>query len=102
MSRLKGGVFLPIIETMTPGSSTVACIRLRGNTFTQLFHSNGCTCNISYFDNSSIVACGHYLATALSLPPQFLLCENTPHYTKNNTNIMVMRTSEMAVRLNII
>jgi hypothetical protein len=52
-------------------SSIVACIRFSGNVFTQLFHSNDCKRHISYRDNSSIVLCGHYLATAVS--PQFLL-----------------------------
>jgi hypothetical protein len=35
---------------------------------------------VKYHDTSSIVACGHYLATAGSLPPQFLLWANTPPY----------------------
>jgi hypothetical protein len=58
----------------------VACIRFRGNVFTQLFHSNGCTRHISYRDNSSIVSCGHYLAAAVSLAPQFLLWANTSKF----------------------
>jgi hypothetical protein len=61
-------------------SSIVAWIRLCGNMFAQLFHRNGYTRHISYRDNSSVVACELYLATALSLAPQFLLWENTPHY----------------------
>jgi hypothetical protein len=39
---------------------------------TQSLHSNGCTRHITYRDNSSIVACEHYLATAVSLATQFL------------------------------
>jgi uncharacterized membrane protein len=61
-------------------SSIVACIRLRGNAFTYLFHINGCTRHISYRNNSTIVPGGHYLATAVSLPPQFLLCATTSQY----------------------
>jgi hypothetical protein len=53
--------------------SFVACIRLRGNAFTQLFRRNSCARHISYRDTSSIVACEHYLATAVSLAPQLLL-----------------------------
>jgi hypothetical protein len=60
--------------------STVACIRLRGNALIQLFHINGCTRRTSYRDSSSIVACGHYLTTAVSLPPQFVLWTNTPQF----------------------
>jgi hypothetical protein len=60
-------------------SSLVACIRLRGNAFTKLFHSNGCTRHISYHD-TSIGARGYYLATAVSVPPQFSLWANTLHY----------------------
>jgi hypothetical protein len=59
--------------------SIVAWISLRGNVFAQLFHSNGCTRHISYRDNSSIIACGHYLATAVFLV-HFLLWANTPQY----------------------
>jgi hypothetical protein len=45
-------------------SFTVWCIPSRGNVFTQMFHSNGCKRHNSYRDNSSTVACWHYLATA--------------------------------------
>jgi hypothetical protein len=58
-------------------SSIVAHTCLRGNTPTQLFHSNGHTHYISYHGNYLIVVCGHYLATAISLAPQFLLWANT-------------------------
>jgi hypothetical protein len=34
----------------------------------------------SFCDNSALVACGHYLATAVSLAPQSLLLANTPQY----------------------
>jgi hypothetical protein len=61
-------------------SSIVAWIRFRGNVFIQLFHSNGCSLQIPFRYSSSIVACWHYLATAVSLAPQFLLWTNTPHY----------------------
>jgi hypothetical protein len=33
-------------------------------------------------DTYSTVACGHYLATAVSLTPQFLLSVNTPQYSR--------------------
>jgi hypothetical protein len=61
-------------------SYIVAWIRLRGNVLTPSLHSNGCTRHISYCDNSAIVACGNYLATAVFLAPQFLLWANTPQY----------------------
>jgi hypothetical protein len=57
-------------------SSIVACIPFRGNEFAQLLLSNGYTRHISYRD-TSIVAWGHYLATAISLAPRFLLWVNT-------------------------
>jgi hypothetical protein len=44
---------------------------------TQSLHSNDCT----YRDTFSIVACGHYLATAVSPAPHFLLWTNS-----NNIN----------------
>jgi hypothetical protein len=58
--------------------STLACIRLHRNIFTQLFHSNGCTHNIQYRVNLSVVACGRYLAAVVSLSPQFVLWASTP------------------------
>jgi hypothetical protein len=61
-------------------SSVVAWIRFRGNLLTKLFHRNGCTRHISYRDNSHIVACGHYLVTAVSLAPQFFLWTNAPQH----------------------
>jgi hypothetical protein len=61
-------------------SSIVAWIRLCGNMFRQLLHSNSCTRDILYHDNSSTVACELYLATAVSLVPQFLL-EQIRHIT---------------------
>jgi hypothetical protein len=71
----------PALSFLTPrqgphrkhSTSIVACIRLRWNAFTQLFHSKGCTHHISYRDTWSTVAYGHCLATAVSLPPQFSL-----------------------------
>jgi DNA-directed RNA polymerase subunit RPC12/RpoP len=51
-----------------------------GNMFTQSLHSNGYTRHISCRDNCSFVACGHYLTTAVSLAPQFLLWAYTPRY----------------------
>jgi hypothetical protein len=65
-------------RTSLKTSSSIVIWILRGKVFTQLFHSNGCTRHISYRDNSCIVACDHYLATAVSLAPQFLLWANTP------------------------
>jgi hypothetical protein len=47
----------------------------------QSLNSNGCTHLISYRDNSCIVACGHYLAAAVSLAPEFFLWPNTSQYT---------------------
>jgi hypothetical protein len=85
-TQLTQTIFLVLFITTWHGShrkhssSIVTCTRLRGNTFAQLFHTNGCRRHISYRDTSSIVACGHYLATAVSLPPQFLLWANTPQY----------------------
>jgi hypothetical protein len=38
--------------------------------------------HVTYRDTTSIVACGHYLATAVSLAPQFLLRANTPEYVE--------------------
>jgi hypothetical protein len=35
---------------------------------------------VTYRDNFSIVVCRHYLATAVSLAPQFLFWANTSHY----------------------
>jgi hypothetical protein len=35
---------------------------------------------VTYHSTSSIVAVGHYLPTAVSLPPQFLPWANTPQY----------------------
>jgi hypothetical protein len=46
--------------------------------------------HISYRESSSIVACGHYLATAVSLPPQFLLWANMPQYLVRYANIIFM------------
>jgi hypothetical protein len=55
-------------------SSFIAkCIHFRGNMFTQLFRSNDCTRDISLRDISFVFACGHYLATAVSVAPHFLL-----------------------------
>jgi hypothetical protein len=56
----------------------ITALLFRGNVFTQLFHSDGCTRHISHRDYFSVVACEHYLATAVSLAPQFLLWANTP------------------------
>jgi hypothetical protein len=51
---------------------TDAWIRLCGNVFTQLFHNNGFMRHTSYRDTSSIVACGHYLATAVLALSKYL------------------------------
>jgi hypothetical protein len=64
-------------------SSILARVHFRCNAFTQLFHGNGCRRHISYRDISCIVSCGHYLATAVSLAPQFLLWANTPQYVNS-------------------
>jgi hypothetical protein len=45
-----------------------------------LLHINSSMRHISYHDTSSIVVHGHYLATVVSLPPQFLLSADTPQY----------------------
>jgi hypothetical protein len=44
---------------------------------TRSLHSNGCVRHISCCDNPSIVACGHYLATTVSLALQFFPWANT-------------------------
>jgi hypothetical protein len=80
-------------EHIENSCSIVAWIRLRGNVFTQLFHSTGCTRHISYRNNSSIVACWHYQATALSLALQFLLWANTPKKfgrTRKNCSFLIL------------
>jgi hypothetical protein len=68
------------------GSSIVACIPLNGNAYTrtQFFHSNDSTRHNLYCDTTFICACGYYLATAVSMAPQFLLWANTPQYIKRN------------------
>jgi hypothetical protein len=65
-------------------SCIFACIRFCGNVFTQLFHTNGCTRRVSFRDYSSIVACGHYLATAVSLAIRFLLWVNMPQHRQRS------------------
>jgi hypothetical protein len=80
-------------------SPIVAWIRLLGNVFVELFHSNGCTHDISYRDNSSIVACEHYLSTAVFLAPQFFLSANTPQYVQNT---LVSETSERNISIRLI
>jgi hypothetical protein len=84
-------------------SSIVARIHLCGNALIQLFHDNGCTRHISYRDTSCVVACEHYLATAISLSPQFLLSANTPQYvTTNNydtlTNLDTLQTTAAHIK----
>jgi hypothetical protein len=59
--------------------------------FTQ-FHSKDCTRDISYRE---VVACGHYLATAVSLPPRFFLWANTPQY---ETRLYVFRVLTFTMR----
>jgi hypothetical protein len=44
---------------------------------------------------------GHYLATAVSLPPQFLLWANTPQYIKK-TEIWIWRTELYKISLEIL
>jgi hypothetical protein len=61
-------------------SSIVTHIRCRGNAFTQLFHSEGSTRDISFRDSFSIVACGHHLAMAVFLVPGLLLSANMAEY----------------------
>jgi hypothetical protein len=75
-------------------SSIVACIRSSRNLFPQLVYSNGCTRHISFHDNSSTVACGHYLAIAVSLAPQFLLWANTTYYYINRLAIRIISISK--------
>jgi hypothetical protein len=58
-------------------SSIVACVSSRGKTFTHLCLTNGCTCQITYRDTCSIIACGYYLATAVSLPTVLALRKYT-------------------------
>jgi hypothetical protein len=44
-----------------------------------LNRSTATAVRVTYRDNSSTVLCRHYLATAISLPPQFLHWANTPY-----------------------
>jgi hypothetical protein len=62
--------------------------------FTQSIYSNGCTRHISYRDNTSIVACGHYLATAVSLAPQFLLSATTSQYLTRHIVALLATTAK--------
>jgi hypothetical protein len=59
-----------------------ASTRCRGNVFTHSFHSNGCACYIPFPTIPLLLhaCCEHYLATAVSLAPQFLLWANMPQY----------------------
>jgi hypothetical protein len=69
-------------------SSIVARILFRGNLFIQLFHSNGCKRHNSYRDNTSTsIVWEHYLATAVSLAPHFLLWANAPQRHETNRRI---------------
>jgi hypothetical protein len=61
--------------------------------FTQLFHRNCCTRHISFRHNSSIVACGHCLPTAVFLAPQFLLWANTPQYFLSQVVVIGLKTT---------
>jgi hypothetical protein len=56
----------------------------------QSLHNNGCRRRISYRHKSSVVACRHYLATAVSLASRFLLWANTPQYISNFWILLVV------------
>jgi hypothetical protein len=73
-------------------SSIVARISLRGNAFIQLLPCNSCTRHILYHDTSPIAASGRCLATAASLPPQFLLWANTSQYKCRDDNLNKTRS----------
>jgi hypothetical protein len=75
-------------------SSTVAWTRFCGNVLTQLLHSNGCMHRISYRDNSSIVICEHYLATAVSLALQFLPWANMPQYISCSCHFILLHSTK--------
>jgi hypothetical protein len=59
-------------------ASIVVWISLRWKVSTQSLCNSGCARHVSYGDNSSVIVCGQYLATAVSLALNFLLWANTP------------------------